>query len=776
MNNAHKRVSIMMKKTTARGAFKAIIGAALLAGIVQAAPPPPNLRALENKEKKIGRSITDRDAALERIVEEFRRNRIVRGEIGAFRGYSAVLRGLNENELRQAIKNLRDADGQRALISQGAIAQKLDAIYLDWQRRNALLRLSAAFRILAGEQRQNMAKTRAIANGTANLANAQEKEFALSSRLLRQRDLVEQTRRLSDALVIYLDEHPDMAQQPKIRAARELAVGGQSPLAAFYIVSATVDSKENNAKAVIPVREYFNHTTAGHAEAELFIRENKSEKNPITWAVRSSQTASGLGIGAPSVESTFMGAVSEAATALQRKQTMGATSTQERAFRTMRVIAFLLDPSDTKEKLKRALGDLNQAINKQEQVAAKSKALEDPKKDTRKLEFEQADVVLDTDLIKQDLQNLVPEATENLDQAIDNQQQAREALKENGVDPKAKGETAAAEQKKALEKMEAAKEAIQNELEELEKKENQPPKNSIKTLEELKKKVGELKEAEEKIKNEAAKAEQAPEPSAEQKQAAEQAEQAAKKAAEQARELAEQAAQAQPPTNDDEAEQLARQIAEAIRKLDAEVLAEIEKKANEAEGAKDLTEARQALRDAFKETAEAVAAKDNNSEQLAEAAKPLEAAAKKLAEAAKKDEQAAKKAATPEQKQAAEAAKKAAEQAAQQAENLAQLAKGELPEGLAEQIAEAAKELAGKDLPEAEKKANEAKVESAEALKQARQALEEAAKQAAEAAKNAEQQKNELAEAAKPLEQAAKKLAEAAEKAAEAAKKTDVPK
>ena len=259
-------------KNTIRGTFQVTMAGVLLAGAIQAAPKPPNLRGLESRQQNIGRAINDRDAALERIVEEFRRNRILRGEVGAFRGYSAVLRGLTDQELRQAIENLRAADGQKAIIPQGAIAQKLDAIYMDWQRRNALLKLSAAFRILADEQRENMEKTRDLANGTARVSNTQEKEFALSSKLLRQRDLVEQTRRLCDALVIYLDEHPDMVQRPNIRAARDLAVGGQSPLAAFHVVSAAGVSKEESARAVVPVREYFNHNTAGRSEAELFVR------------------------------------------------------------------------------------------------------------------------------------------------------------------------------------------------------------------------------------------------------------------------------------------------------------------------------------------------------------------------------------------------------------------------------------------------------------------------------------------------------------------------
>ena len=472
-----------MMRNTIRGTFQVAMVGVLLAGTIQAAPKPPNLRGLESRQQNIGRAINDRDAALERIVEEFRRNRILRGEVGAFRGYSAVLRGLTDQELRQAIENLRAADGQKAIIPQGAIAQKLDAIYMDWQRRNALLKLSAAFRILADEQRENMEKTRDLANGTANVSNTQEKEFALSSKLLRQRDLAEQTRRLCDALVIYLDEHPDMMQKPNIRTAREMAVGGQSPLAAFYVVSAEGVSNEESAKAVVPVREYFNHNTAGYSGAELFVRENQKDKDGLNWQLRSSQAVPELGVEAPASGAEFVGIVSEAVTALERKQASTATSTQNRAFGVMRDIARLLDPRNKKEKLKQALGDLNKAIKEQEQVAEKSEALKDPKEDTRVLETEQADVVIDTDLVNKDLQNLVPEATESLDKAIDNQQEAREALKGTSVAPKEKGETASIEQQKAIENMEAAREAIEKELEELAKNENQSQKNSIQSLE-----------------------------------------------------------------------------------------------------------------------------------------------------------------------------------------------------------------------------------------------------------------------------------------------------
>ena len=121
----------------------------------------------------------------------------------------------------------------------------------------------------------------------------------------------ELTRRICDALVIYLDEHLDMAQRPNIRAARELAVGGQSPLAAFYVVSAAGVSKEESAKAVIPVREYFNHNTAGRSEAELFVRENKKDKDRLEWQLRSSQAAPELGIEAPASGVEFTGIVGE---------------------------------------------------------------------------------------------------------------------------------------------------------------------------------------------------------------------------------------------------------------------------------------------------------------------------------------------------------------------------------------------------------------------------------------------------------------------------------
>ena len=96
LNFAHENAQIrgiIMMKITIRGTFQIAVAGVLLAGAIQAAPKPPNLRGLESRQQNIGRAINDRDAALERIVEEFRRNRILRGEVGAFRGYSAVLRG-----------------------------------------------------------------------------------------------------------------------------------------------------------------------------------------------------------------------------------------------------------------------------------------------------------------------------------------------------------------------------------------------------------------------------------------------------------------------------------------------------------------------------------------------------------------------------------------------------------------------------------------------------------------------------------------------------------
>ena len=156
-----------------------------------AAPAAPGLPDLGTRQETLKGDLRKTDERLLRLIAEFERNRIVREDVGAIRGFHTILSGLSENEIRQILSSLQTMEAQtdptkspaalKAMGAQGATIRKLEAITLEWKRRNALLNLAVAFRDLSKEQDENMRATRDLAVNIGPTRRFEELEFATQS-------------------------------------------------------------------------------------------------------------------------------------------------------------------------------------------------------------------------------------------------------------------------------------------------------------------------------------------------------------------------------------------------------------------------------------------------------------------------------------------------------------------------------------------------------------------------------------------------------------------
>src|SRR5687768_17190540 len=113
---------------------------------------------------------------------------------------------------------------------------------------------------------------------------------------------------------------------------------------------------------------------------------------------------------------------------LQSARVLSAVGNEKRARDQLREISRMLVLSeDELELLRQALRELDQAIDQQRQVAAKTKTMES-KDDSTRTETGQAEVMDSTDLVRRDIDNLAPIAAEHLRNAMDRMQQARSVL------------------------------------------------------------------------------------------------------------------------------------------------------------------------------------------------------------------------------------------------------------------------------------------------------------------------------------------------------------
>ena len=227
-------------------------------------------------------------------------------------------------------------------------------------------------------------------------------------------------------------------------------------------------------------------------------------------------------------------ALEGALTDIKGSRLQSAAGNERRARGAMIDIARILAPKRDKEEIiRQAIRDIEKTMARQEEVIKETKELKvekDPK--PKEVERAQADLVDRTDLIREDVANVVPQAAQELRESTDNQQNARAILDDNQATPEAKAEQAPLQQEEAIENLAEAKETLEEQLEKIEEAKNNPQqKDKLEQLKELAEKVAELKKREEEIKQDAAAAEVVPEPGVEQKKAAAEAKEAAEQAA-----------------------------------------------------------------------------------------------------------------------------------------------------------------------------------------------------------------------------------------------------
>jgi hypothetical protein len=200
------------------------------------------------------------------------------------------------------------------------------------------------------------------------------------------------------------------------------------------------------------------------------------------------------------VKADLQPALEGAATDLKGKAIKSAAGYEQNAHRSMIELVRLLAPERSKEEtIRQAIEDIKSVMTEQKEVMAETKELKDTKTpDTESLERQQAELAFQTDLIRQDVKDVVPEAADELKQSRDNQQTVRSILSNTQAAPSSKALQAPEQQELALENLADAKDALEEELKQMaENREN--PKDKLEQLKELAKKVADLKKAEEKI-------------------------------------------------------------------------------------------------------------------------------------------------------------------------------------------------------------------------------------------------------------------------------------
>lgn len=187
---------------------------------------------------------------------------------------------------------------------------------------------------------------------------------------------------------------------------------------------------------------------------------------------------------------------------LRESRVLSAIGNEKRARDQLRAISRMLVLSeDELELLRQALRELEQAIDVQKQVSTKTKAIEN-KDDAGKAETSQAEVMDSTDLVRRDIDNLAPFATEHLKRAMDSMQLARSALSAND-DMRRKREKAPPNQTDALASLEQGRRALLEQLARAEA-EADKPENKLAEMKELLERLQQLIKDEEKLRDETA--------------------------------------------------------------------------------------------------------------------------------------------------------------------------------------------------------------------------------------------------------------------------------
>jgi hypothetical protein len=193
---------------------------------------------------------------------------------------------------------------------------------------------------------------------------------------------------------------------------------------------------------------------------------------------------------------------------LKNSKLLSATSNEKKARDQMREVArTLLMSPDLVDLLRAAIMETENAMAQQKQVIDFTRKME-RRDEARDAEDKQFEVVDNTDLIRRDINDVVPTSASYFRDGIAKMQEAREVLSGN-ADIKKKVKEAPPKEMDGLTNLELAKRELQEALAKAEL-EAAKPENVLANLRELKKKVEELIKREEKLKEETAAVEQKP--------------------------------------------------------------------------------------------------------------------------------------------------------------------------------------------------------------------------------------------------------------------------
>jgi hypothetical protein len=195
-------------------------------------------------------------------------------------------------------------------------------------------------------------------------------------------------------------------------------------------------------------------------------------------------------------------ALEDALKDLRESRVLSAIGNEKRARDQLREISRMLVLSeDELELLRQALRELEQTIDQQKQVSTKTKAIEG-KDDESKAETSQAEVMDSTDLVRRDIDNLAPIATEHLKRAMDSMQLARSVLTAS-ESTRRKREKAPPNQSDALASLEQGRRALLEQLAKAEEEANKP-QDKLADLKALLERLQQLIKDEEKLRDETA--------------------------------------------------------------------------------------------------------------------------------------------------------------------------------------------------------------------------------------------------------------------------------
>ncbi|MBM3848163.1 MAG: hypothetical protein FJ405_17985, partial [Verrucomicrobia bacterium] len=188
--------------------------------------------------------------------------------------------------------------------------------------------------------------------------------------------------------------------------------------------------------------------------------------------------------------SGLLSALDSAVQDLKNVRLLGAAGNEKKARDQMREIARQLTRSlDRRDALREALRELDVAMDKHQTLMERTRALQQ-KDEAIKREVDQADLVDATDLIRKDVDDLAPEASEHLEAAMERMQEARSAFLSQ--DPPARiKELAVAQQSEAQTKMEQARRELVDQLTKAESLQ-QPPENKMAAVEAMQMRIREL--------------------------------------------------------------------------------------------------------------------------------------------------------------------------------------------------------------------------------------------------------------------------------------------